>query len=148
MTPSHWPILWPTLAMVAVMFGVWFALMRGRLHHIADHPPSRHDFASGEAVARYFQPVERPAQNLANLFEMPVLYFALVPLLIATHQANDIQTALAWGFVQFRALHSVVHIGPNSVRTRFRLYLIACIVLAAMWIGFAIDLVVHPGGTI
>ena len=51
MTPSHWPILWPTLAMVALTFGVWFALMRGRLHHIADHPPSRHDFASGEALA-------------------------------------------------------------------------------------------------
>ena len=148
MTISQPSILWPTLAMAALMFGIWFTLMRLRLRHIAANAPSRRDFASGEAVARYFQPVERPAQNLANLFEMPVLYFALVPLLIATHQANAIQTALAWGFVQFRALHSVVHIGPNPIRTRFRLYLISCIILAAMWIGFAIDLVVHPGGTI
>jgi hypothetical protein len=134
--------------MAALMFGVWFTLMRKRLRHIADNAPSRHDFASAETVARYFQPVERPAQNLANLFEMPVLYFALVPLLIATHQANDVQTVLAWGFVQFRALHSVVHVGRNVVRTRFRLYLASCIILAAMWIGLALDLVVHPGGTI
>jgi len=57
MTPS--PILWPTLAMAALMFSVWFTLMRQRLRHIAANAPSRRDFASGEAVARYFQPVER-----------------------------------------------------------------------------------------
>lgn len=133
--------------MAALIFGVWFTLLFRRFRHIAEHPPGKADFASKETVTRYFQPVERPAENLANLFEMPMLYFVVVLILIATNQVNDIQTVLAWGFVQFRALHSVVHIGRNVVRTRARLYIVSCIILSAMWIGLAVDLALHPGGT-
>ena len=108
----------------------------------------RADFADGESVARYFRPVERPAQNLANLFEMPVLYFALVPILLQTGSANRLQVTLAWIFVALRLLHSLIHIGPNTIRTRFRIYLASCITLAAMWLGFLADLVLRLGGKI
>lgn len=139
------PILWPTIALAFLVFAVWFALLRQRLTHIATHKPTATTFADGESVARYFRPVERPARNLANLFEMPVLYFALVPLLVLTSHASVWQIALAWIFVVLRALHSLVHIGPNTIRTRFRLYLASCITLSAMWLGFAIDLLVQAG---
>ena len=71
---------------------------------------------------------------------MPVLYFALVPLLLLTHHAGHAEVVLAWLFVLFRALHSFIHIGPKKVRLRFLAYLASCIVLSAMWIGFAINL--------
>jgi hypothetical protein len=94
---------------------------------------------------RYFRPVEMPANNLANLFEMPVLYFALVPLLLITHHANHIQVILAWIYVVLRALHSFIHIGPKKVMPRFMVYLASCIVLSVMWIGFAIDMATAAG---
>ena len=73
-------ILWPTFALVALIFVVWFTLFFQRMAHMRRNPPRRDDFADGEAALRYFRPVEMPANNLANLFEVPVLYFALVPL--------------------------------------------------------------------
>ena len=79
---------------------------------------------------------------MRNLFEMPVLYFALVPLLIVTGLENDVQSILAWVFVGLRAAHSFVHVGSNKVPHRFGIYLLSCIVLSAMWVGFAVDMAV------
>jgi hypothetical protein len=138
-------ILWPTFALVAVIFAVWLTLFVRRFRHIKRNPPRAEDFATGANAMRYFEPVEMPANNLRNLFEMPVLYFALVTLLLITHHANYIQVVLAWIFVVLRALHSFIHVGPNKVMPRFMVYLASCIVLSVMWVGFAIDMLSAAG---
>ena len=133
-------ILWPTFALVALVFAIWFTLFVQRLAHIRRHPPRREDFATGAAAMAYFEPVEMPANNLRNLFEMPVLYFALVPLLLVTGEAGLVQIVLAWTYVALRAVHSWIHIVPKRVQPRFLVYLISCAVLSAMWIGFAVEM--------
>ena len=133
-------IIWPTLALVALVYTVWITLFVQRFLHMKANPPGREDFATGAAATRYFEPVEMPANNLRNLFEMPVLYFALVPLLLVTGQAGPVQVALAWTYVALRALHSFIHIVPKKVPPRFLAYLASTIVLSAMWVGFAVEL--------
>ncbi len=138
-------ILWPTFALVALVFIVWFTLFLQRFGHMKRNPPKPADFADGEAAMRYFRPVEMPANNLANLFEMPVLYFALVPLMMLTAQVNYIQVTLAWLFVGLRAVHSFIHIGPKKVQARFLVYLLSVVVLMAMWIGYFVDIAQAAG---
>lgn len=145
MNPATLAILWPTLALVGLIFLVWFLLLQKRFAHVAANRPTSADFANVEAEGRYFRPVERPARNLANLFEMPVLYFALVPLLILTNGASVVQVALAWAFVALRLAHTVIHIGNFKVKWRARVYIASGIVLFAMWLGFAFDLLVTAG---
>ena len=133
-------ILWPVFALVALIFSVWVQVPVKRLAHIKANPPAREDFATGAAGKRYFASVDQPADNLANLFEMPVLFFALVPLLLITRHAGTVEVALAWVFVALRAVHSIIHTGGNVVRVRFMVYLASCAVLSAMWLGFALDI--------
>lgn len=133
-------ILWPTIALVALIFSVWVQVPFRRVAYIRRNPPRREDFATGDAAARYFAPIDLPANNLANLFEMPVLFFALVPLLLLTRHAGTVETVLAWAFVALRAAHSVIHTGSNVIRIRFLIYGASCAVLLAMWLGFAVDL--------
>jgi len=133
-------ILWPTFALVALIILVWFWLTVERGRHIKRKPPTAEDFATGEAALRYFTPVEMPANNFRNLFEMPVLYFAIVPLLMITHQGNAVQVALAWAFVLLRAVHSFIHIVVRKVMIRAPVYWLGSAVLMAMWIGFAVDI--------
>ncbi len=133
-------IIWPTIVLVGLVFVVWLTLFWQRGAHMRRNPPGADDFASGEAAMRYFAPVEMPANNLRNLFEMPVLYFALVPLLLITHQANHVQVILAWVYVVLRIVHSLIHIVTKRVPVRFLVYALSCAVLMAMWIGFAVDL--------
>ncbi|WP_447723926.1 MAPEG family protein [Sphingomonas koreensis] len=133
-------ILWPTFALVGLMFTVYLMMFVKRFGHIRANPPTAEDFATGEAALRYFEPVEMPANNYRNLFEMPVLYFALVPLLLITNQDSMVQVALAWVYVALRYVHSFVHIGPKKVPVRALLFSLSALVLLAMWIGFAIDI--------
>ena len=133
-------ILWPTFALVFLTYAVWVQIPFRRVAFMKTSPPSRDDFATGEAERRYFAPVDAPARNLANLFEMPVLFFALVPLLLLTRHAGTIEVILAWAFVALRAAHSVVHTGRTVIRVRFYIYGLATMVLAAMWVGFAVDI--------
>lgn len=133
-------ILWPSFALVALIFLVGITLLQARIGHMRRQRPRAADLADTDATRAYFRPVERPAANLANLFEMPVLYFALVPLLILTTQATRTQAVLAWLFVLARATHSYIHIVPKKVPARFFAYLISVALLLAMWIGFFVDL--------
>jgi hypothetical protein len=124
-------ILWPTFALVLLIFVVWSVLLAQRVRHLRATPPRAEDLATRSGAQRYFEPIEMPANNLSNLFEIPVLFFALVPLLMGTQ--------LAWVFVILRAVHSWIHIGPRNVRARAQVYIASTAVLAAMWIGFFID---------
>jgi hypothetical protein len=133
-------ILWPTFALVALIFVVLITLATQRFGYVRSHPPKREDMATSSSMKAYFEPIDAPANNLANLFEMPVLFFALVPLLLLFRHANHIQVVLAWAYVLLRVLHSIAHISRARVQRRFLVYLLSCMVLSIMWVGFAIDM--------
>lgn len=135
-------IIWPVFALVLLTFGVWFTMFVQRVAHMKRVPATREDLATGEAARRYFERAEMPSNNLVNLFEMPVLFYALVPLLIIGSPHPGVPAAqvyLAWAFVLLRIAHSVIHIARGPVPVRFLVYAGSCAVLLAMWIGFAID---------
>ena len=133
-------ILWPTFALVALIFTMFLVMFYDRGRHTRANPPRESDFASGEAAQRYFQPVEMSGNNYRNLFEMPLLYFALVPLLLITRQADHLQVALAWVYVILRIVHSFIHIGPKVVTWRAGAFALSAFVLMAMWIIFFVDM--------
>ena len=133
-------ILWPTIALAALSLVVMVWVAVARSGHMKQHPPKPEDFATGEGAMRYFQPVEMPANNLRNLFEAPVLYYALVPLLLITHQASHFQVILAWIYVLLRVIHSFGHVVLRQIAVRAPAFWVSVIILIAMWIGFAIDL--------
>jgi hypothetical protein len=132
--------LWPCFSLVALVFLVWGALFVGRMRIMRSVKPTRSDFETQEAQARYFAKADMARANLANLFEMPVLFWALTPLLALTQRMSDLELALAWVYVALRYAHSWLHIVARDVRWRARCYLASCAVLAVMWIAFAIDI--------
>jgi hypothetical protein len=134
-------IIWPVFALVVLIFGVLFATVVARFRHMKATPPGRGDFADNASMSRYFAPIAAPSDNLRNLFEMPVLFFALVALLLITRHADYAQVALGWLFVAFRCAHSMVHLATKNVRLRFLAYFASTVVLSAMWIGFFVDMV-------
>lgn len=134
-------ILWPTIAMAALIFVVAFVLLFQRMAHIKANPPRPEDFATSAAAMVYFEPVEMASNNLRNLFEVPVLFFALVPLLLFTGHDGIAQVGLAWAYVALRAVHSAIHIGHGPVRRRFFVHFLSTIVLMAMWIGLVVRMI-------
>lgn len=88
-------ILWPTFALAFLISAVWVQIPARCVAHARVTPPTASDFTSGEAERRYFAAVAAPAKNLANLFELPVLYVSVIPLLLITHHAGTTEVVLA-----------------------------------------------------
>jgi hypothetical protein len=73
------------------------------------------------------------ARHFANLFEAPVLFYAVCLAAAATHRDAMSLAVLAWCYVAVRIAHAWVHLTFNGFRWRFRTYMGGWLVLAAMW---------------
>ena len=78
--------------------------------------------------------------NIRNLFELPVLFYAGVLLAAHIGVSDMVSLALAWAFVGLRAVRSAVHCTFNHVMMRFVAYVLATLVLIAVWARLAFAL--------
>lgn len=73
------------------------------------------------------------SRHVSNLFEAPVLFYAIVLIAFVTQQIGWLPLALAWGYVLLRIAHSCVHLSSNNVLLRFRLFAVSWLILILMW---------------
>lgn len=120
----------PFFATVFLTLLVWVYMYIRRISFIISKNIRSQDLAVPGTLAHISPPnVSNPSDNLKNLFEMPVLFYALVLYLFITNQVDAVYVNASWVFVVFRALHSAVHCTFNLVMLRFYLYLCASLAL-------------------
>ena len=128
-------ILKPFLAMLALTFVVWVYMYYRRLSFLFANDIDPQSLTTRERSAEQYPPaVTYPSDNLKNLFELPVLFYAICLYLHVTGSADSLHVISAWVFVAFRALHSAVHCSVNIVKLRFGVYAVAAI---ALWLMIA-----------
>jgi hypothetical protein len=88
--------------------------------------------------------VRLAGRNFSNLFEMPVLFYALCIALYVTRDATEVLWVLAWIYVALRVGHSLIHVSYNKIMHRFACYAISNLILLAMWILFAVRVLHQP----
>jgi len=86
--------------------------------------------------------IRKLSNNYDNQFQLPVLFLALLPLMILLVKVDWLTVALAWLFVASRIVHSLIHTGGNVMVRRFQAFLVGFICVAAMWAWFALRLYV------
>jgi hypothetical protein len=124
-------IFGPFFAMMLLTLLVWVYMYIRRIRFITKSNLRPEDLAVPGALAQLSPAaVSNPSDNLKNLFEIPVLFYALALYLFARGQVDTVYVSAAWIFVVFRVLHSAVHCTFNRVMLRFYLYLIATL---AVW---------------
>ncbi|HEY6394060.1 MAG TPA: MAPEG family protein [Candidatus Binataceae bacterium] len=124
-------IFGPLFATVFLTLVVWVYMYIRRITFITSNKISSKDLAVPGALAQLSPPaVSNPSDNLKNLFEIPVIFYALVLYLFAAKQVDTVYVGAAWVFVVFRVLHSAVHCTFNPVMLRFYLYLFSTL---AVW---------------
>jgi len=128
-------IFGPFFAMMLLTLLVWVYMYIRRIDFLRANDIDPKDLEVPGALAQLTPAaVSNPSDNLKNLFEVPVLFYALILALFVTEQVDAIYVGAAWFFVTFRALHSAVHCTFNLVMLRFTLYLLASL---ALWFMFA-----------
>jgi hypothetical protein len=120
----------PFFALVFLTFLVWVYMYIRRIHLITSRKLKSQDLAVPNTLAQISPPsVSNPSDNLKNLFETPIIFYALVLYLFMMKQVDAVYVNAAWVFVIFRVLHSIVHCTFNFVMLRFYLYLFATLAL-------------------
>jgi hypothetical protein len=131
----------PFFAMILLTLIVWIYMYIRRIRFITNRKLTPKELEP-IAFAQISPPsISNPSDNLKNLFEMPILFYALVLYLFLTKQVDMVYVAAAWGFVLFRTMHSAVHCTFNRVMLRFYLYLCASI---AVWFMAGRAALMHP----
>jgi hypothetical protein len=132
-------ILLPPTALALITGIVWLRMYKDRIGELRARRIHPQQLASAKQVQETLQNVQA-SDNFRNLFEVPVLFYALCGFLAITQLTSVLLLACAWGYVALRAAHSYVHLTNNKVIRRFQIYVASTIVLYVMWGLFAVRL--------
>lgn len=143
MAPEHAILLPPT--MMAFLTGyVWLRLASDRIAEMKTRRIHPQQVATSRQATETYQNVQS-ADHFRNLFEVPVLFYALCGYLAITRFTTVLLLACAWGFFILRALHTYIHLTHNKVVRRFQAFAASTIVLYVMWGLFAVRLMTEGG---
>ena len=126
-------MIYPMFAMVVLTVFVLATLFRSRVGAVRQ----------GLVTAAYFriyqgavepESTAKPARHFSNLFEAPVLFYAVCLAAMITHFTGVAMQILAWIYVAARVIHAYIHLGGNRLRHRMRAYFFSWGVLLVMWV--------------
>jgi hypothetical protein len=123
-------IFQPFFATMILTLVVWLYMYGRRLPFIFSRGLDKNQITPLELAQLSPPRVSNPSDNLKNLFELPTVFYAVVFYLFVTDQVDQAYLGAAWGFVLFRAMHSLVHCTFNFIPLRFALYVISA---GALW---------------
>jgi len=125
-------MLYPMFTMVILTFLVAINLFR--LRHKAvkagEVRLSQFRLNTGDMPDKIIQ----TANNYANLFEVPMLFYVVCATAIALGIQTPIMVVVAWVFVVARIIHSLIHLTSNNVIFRLYAYVLGSICVLILWV--------------
>jgi len=141
---SYSPILVPVVALVAwtLLVMLWMLVTRMReFRRLGITFSNIPDGARGVDLEGQADPhAQWKSHNYNHLMEQPTIFYAIALTLALMDMGSGINFWLAWGYVGFRVLHSLVQGTVNVVRYRLALFSLASLCL--------LGLTVHAGARI
>ncbi|TDJ09533.1 MAG: hypothetical protein E2O68_00055 [Deltaproteobacteria bacterium] len=125
---------------VLFMWAMWMFVRLAYLR-VSAHKNKEIRFSQFKLGIGMPEKIQQTSNNLTNLFQTPVFFFILAFFIQAKGMETPLYLGLAWAFVTFRIVHSMVHITTNNVNLRFFTFLLSIIVLVWMYTAFLFDII-------
>ena len=131
-------ILWPMLAQIGLTFFLYAWLTYARWRAVEDGLADYSAFEFGRGEPPH---VARITRNLANQFELPVIFYAMIVLLIVIDDVRLTDVIAAWIFFFGRLAHALVQTLTDNVVLRGRVFMInflaVCVLVAHVaWLAW------------
>lgn len=139
MTLVQWLVL-PLILHVVLTFVVGSLNLQARIAAVKRGETRLKDIALDSSA--WPQSARKYGNNFDNQFQVPMLAYAGVAILLATGLADAVSASLMWVFIVGRLLHTVVHTGKNDIRRRLSTFLLSYFAVAALWLWLAFRLFV------
>jgi len=131
-------IFGPVLSLILLTWIVWIYMYVKRIPFIRSLGLQPDEVTPAVLADRSPPSVANPSDNLKNLFEVPVIFYAFALYIFVSEQVDDLYVAGSWSYVLLRVGHSAVHCTVNIVMLRFVLYAISCTILFFMTVRAAV----------
>ena len=131
-------LIFPMTAMVLLTMTVSVVMVRRRFAAARAGDVNVSNFKVNRFDDNVPLPMLQAGRNYANLFEMPVLFYAVCVTALATGLGDRLLLAMAWAYVAARVVHSWIHLTHNRIQWRLRSFALSLLIVLAMWITLAL----------
>jgi hypothetical protein len=130
-------VLLPVFVQIGLTFALLIAMATTRGHALAGGTKPG-DIALGQPN----WPVRATqfGNCFANQFELPILFYVLIAFALPLRHADLFIVLMSWVFVVTRFAHAGIFVTSNELRHRANAWLAGAVVLLAMWIYFALKI--------
>jgi hypothetical protein len=126
-------ILYPVIALAGWTFLVLLLIPFVRVGAVRRREIAPSDFKYGESLA--VPPnVSIPNRNYMNLLELPMLFYVVCVILYVTAGTSRPAVLVAWAYVAFRVVHSLIHLTYNHVLHRLFAFTLSNVALVSLWV--------------
>ena len=123
----------PMLGMMVLTLLVWVYMFVQRVGFAQSNKLDIEQFKTPADVQTLVPAdISGASNNFRNLFELPVIFYAVCLYLMASGQVDSFYANCAWAFLLLRCLHSLIHCSYNRVAHRFGVYILSALVLWVM----------------
>jgi hypothetical protein len=131
-------VLLPVFVLIGLTFALLMAMASARTRALSSREISFKDIALGQQ--NWPQRATQIGNCFKNQFEVPVLFYVLIALAQPLRRADLFIVLMSWVFVVTRFAHAGIIVTSNNVGQRSLAWFAGVLVLFAMWIYFALKL--------
>jgi hypothetical protein len=131
-------VLLPVFILVGLTFALLLGMASARTRSLASRETSPKDIALGQP--NWPTRATQIGNCFKNQFELPLLFYALIALALPLRHADLVIVLLSWVFVVTRFAHAGIFVTSNNVPQRSLVWFAGVIVLMAMWLYFALKI--------
>ena len=129
-------VLLPVFVLVGLTFFLLLWMVSARTRAVKARETSLKDIALGQP--KYPVRVAQIGNCFSNQFEIPLLFYALIAVALPLRHADLFIVLMSWVFVVTRFAHAGIFVTSNNVQQRSLAWFAGVLVLFAMWIYFAL----------
>ena len=131
-------VLLPLFVQIGLTFALLIAMVGARRGAIVGGETRIRDIALGEP--NWPVRATQIGNCYRNQFELPVLFYLLIALALPLRHADLFIVLMSWVFVVIRLAHAGVFVTSNDLGQRSTVWIAGVLVLLAMWIYFALKI--------
>jgi hypothetical protein len=131
-------VLLPVFVSVGLTFFLLLWMATGRTRVLSNREVHPRNIALGQS--NWPERLTQIGNCFSNQFEVPVLFYVLIALALPLRHADLFIVLMSWVFVVARFAHTGIFVTSNNVPQRGAAWFAGVLVLLAMWIYFALKI--------
>jgi hypothetical protein len=129
-------VLLPVFALIGLAFALLFGMAATRTKSLSSGEVRIPDIALRQP--NWPERATQIGNCFSNQFELPLLFYVLIAVGLPLRRIDLVLVLLSWVFVVTRYAHAGIFVSSNNVRQRGLAWFAGALVLMAMWLYFAL----------